>query len=349
MVLAGLFAVLLTANVPEMVIPEGTILPVILNETLNTKKVQEGDPILFSLAEDIRTAGRRGPVLLPRGSSVIGRIVGSKQAGHFIGRSHMDIRLQEIITPTGESYDGITTKIVDIAKKKGEKGEVRADGGIQGPVHRGRDAFFLLFPPTTLFQLLATPKRGPDIVLPVETRLYVKLMTPIYVETAPRVAAVTPAVPLPSAAVPAPAPYQVPVPVAVPQPIQAYSPVVTTNGLDILVSPVALYPDAILRDLFRASQRPFEVIQANIWVHQSRDAYGSLPANGYNDSWDQSVKALTAYPDLLQRLSADVDWMTRLGAVFNTQPVEVLNAVQRQRAQANSLQRSRVTYVATGR
>jgi hypothetical protein len=347
MVLAGLFAVLLTANVPEMVIPEGTVLPVILNETLNTKKVQEGDPILFSLAEDIRTAGRRGPVLIPRGSSVVGKIVMSKQAGHFIGRSHMDIRLQEIITPTGESYDGITTKIVDIAKKKGEKGEVRADGGIQGPVHRGRDAFFLLFPPTTLFQLLATPKRGPDVVLPVETRLLVKLMTPIYVETAPRVAAVAPQVPVPSAAVPAP--IQVPVPVAVPQPIPAYSPAVTTNGLDILVSPVALYPDAILRDLFRASQRPFEVIQANVWVHQSRDAFGSLPPNGYNDNWDQSVKTLTAYPDLLQRLSADVDWMTRLGAVFNTQPVEVLNAVQRQRAQANSLQRSRVTYVAAGR
>ena len=50
-------------------------------------------------------------------------------------------------------------------------------------------AFLLLFPPTALFQLLATPKRGPDVVLPVETRIYVKLMSPIYVETRPSVAA----------------------------------------------------------------------------------------------------------------------------------------------------------------
>src|SRR5689334_10770952 len=183
MLFAGVFAVLLSANVPEMMIPEGTILPVVLNETLNTAKIQDNDPVLFSLADDIRAAGHRGPILIPRGSNVVGRIVMSQRAGHFFGRAQMDIRLQEIVTPTGEVYDGVSTKIVDFAKKKGQKAQVKADGGLQGPVHRERDTFFLLFPPTTLFQLLATPKRGPDVVLPVETRLYVKLMSPIYVET----------------------------------------------------------------------------------------------------------------------------------------------------------------------
>src|SRR5499426_3912284 len=137
MVSAGLFAVLLAA-VPaqEMMIPEGTILPVVLNETLNTAKLQENDPVLFTLAEDIRAAGRRGPVLIPRGSSVVGRIVMTDRAGHFFGRSNMEIRLQEIITPTGEVYDGVSTKIVDVSRKKDQKGEVKADGTLQGPVHR---------------------------------------------------------------------------------------------------------------------------------------------------------------------------------------------------------------------
>src|SRR5438093_2509801 len=191
MLLVGLF-VLAAVPVSEMMIPEGTILPVVLNETLNTAKIQDNDPVLFTLADDIRTAGHRGPVLIPRGSNVVGRIVMSERAGHFFGRSAMDIRLQEIITPTGEVYDGVSAKIVDVGKKKGQKGEVKADGGIQGPVHRERDAFLLLFPPTALFQLLATPKRGPDIVLPVETRLYVKLMTPIYVESTQKVSAAVP-------------------------------------------------------------------------------------------------------------------------------------------------------------
>src|SRR5262249_37713889 len=142
----------------ELMIPEGTILPVVLNETLNTAKVQENDPILLTLADDVRAAGHRGPVLIPRGSNVVGRIVKSDRAGHFIGRAAMDIRVQEIVTPTGVVYDGLSAKIIDIGKKKGQKGEVKADGTVQGPVHRTRDAFFLLFPPTMLFQLLATPK-----------------------------------------------------------------------------------------------------------------------------------------------------------------------------------------------
>ncbi len=344
MLFAGLFAVMLAANT-EVMIPEGTILPIILNETLNTAKIQENDPILFSLADDIRTAGHRGPVLIPRGSSVVGRVVMSDRAGHFIGRSHLDIRLQTIVTPNGSVYDGLSAKIVDVAKKKGEKGEARVDGQLQGPVHRGRDTFFLLFPPTTLFQLLAIPKRGPDIVLPVESRLYVKLMNPIYIETAPsnnRLGEVVPPQFAPPIQAPA-AVAQAPVPVATPQPA------LSANGIEILIAPVALYPDAILRDLFRATTHPLELAQANQWVHQRRDVRGSLPLSGYNETWDPSVKALTAYPDLLQRLTSDVDWLMRLGTVYTVQPVEVMNAVQRMRVQANSFNRPALTAAVGGR
>jgi len=343
MLIAGLFAVLLAADVPEMVIPEGTILPVILNETLNTARVQDNDPVLLSLAEDVRAGGHRGPILIPRGSSVVGRVVRSQRAGHFIGRSQLDVRIQEIVTPAGEVYDGLSAKIIDVAKKKGEKGEVKADGGIQGPVHRGRDAFLLLFPPTTVIQLLLTPKRGPDVVLPVETRLYVKLMSPIYVETRPRVGVNV----LPQS-IPGPPP--IPQTLAGPQPIPQAAPALSSNGLEILVAPVALYPDPILRDLFPASTHPLEIVQANQWVHQNRDAAGSLPPNAYVATWDSSVRALTAYPDLLQRLSADVAWVTRLGATYVAQPSEVMSAVQRLRLQAHSFRTpAGVTAMAAGR
>jgi len=77
MLLAGLFAVMLSAgNVPELMIPEGTILPVVLNETLNTAKVQDNDPVLLSLADDVRAAGHRGPILIPRGSDVVDALSG---------------------------------------------------------------------------------------------------------------------------------------------------------------------------------------------------------------------------------------------------------------------------------
>lgn len=357
MLFAGVLALLFSAGGPD-VVPEGTILPVVLNETLNTAKVQDNDPILFTLVDDVRAAGHRGPVLIPRGSDIVGRIVKTQRAGHFIGRSEMNIVLQEIIAPTGEVYDGVSTKIIDFDKKKGQKGEVKADGGIQGPVHRERDAFLLLFPPTTLFQLMATPKRGPDVVLPVETRLHVKLMSPIYVETAPKLGALSTNLPSPQA-LSAPQPGLLPqsfpqttLPqtvfpqAAVPQPAPPAA--IPANSLDILVAPVALYPDTILRDLFTASSHPFEIAQANQWVHQRRDSTGSLPANGFNAYWDSSVKAMTAYPDLLQRLGTNLDWTTKLGSAFMAQPSEVLGAVQRMRSQATSLRNSNITAIATG-
>src|SRR5213594_4415617 len=113
MLIASFTAILLAAAAPEMMIPPGTILPVILNETLNTAKVQDNDPVLFSLADDVRAGGHRGPVLIPRGSNVVGRVLRSQRAGHFIGRSQMDIGIEEIITPAGDVYDGVSARIID--------------------------------------------------------------------------------------------------------------------------------------------------------------------------------------------------------------------------------------------
>jgi hypothetical protein len=191
----------------------------------------------------------------------VGRVVRTQRAGHFIGRADIDFRIQEIVTPSGLVYDGLTTKIVDIGKHKGEKGEVKANGEIQGPVHRERDTFLLLFPPTTLFQLLATPKRGPDVVIPVETRLYVKLMNPIYIEN--RVAAVTPA----------PAPIAVPAPPPVPR-RSSYS-------IEVLVTPIALYPDTILHQVLVACTHPAQVIEASQWQQRRGSSMGN---------WDISVR-----------------------------------------------------------
>src|SRR5215831_6476532 len=206
MILTFVMAMMMTASAPEMMIPEGTVIPVVLNEKVSTTNVQENDPILFSMADDVRAAGHRGVILIPRGSSVVGRVVRADRAGHFFGRSWMDIRMEKIVTPTGEVYDGITTKVVDINKQKGKKGDIRSDGEIAGPVHRKRDTFFLVFPPTTLFQLMALPGRGPDVVLPPETRMYVKLMTPIYVERQGIAETAPLPMPAPAASVPVPAP-----------------------------------------------------------------------------------------------------------------------------------------------
>jgi hypothetical protein len=164
-------------------------------------------------------------------------------------------------------------------------------------------------------------------------------MNPIYVEQKDEAVRQVPVSrPAAAAAIVPVAPPQLPAQIVpVSQPMAAAVLPVSGNSLEILVSPVALYPDTILRDLFRATSRPYELFQANLWVHQVRDANGSLPPNGYNDSWDPSVKAMTAYPDLLQRLTTDAEWMARLGTTYVAQPVEVMNAVQRVRVRSQSV------------
>jgi hypothetical protein len=130
---------------------------------------------------------------------------------------------------------------------------------------------------------------------------------------------------------------------------QAIAPV-SGNALEILVAPVALYPDTILRDLFLACEHPVDILQANQWVHQYRDASGSLPRAGFNANWNPSVRALTAYPDLLQRMSGDLTWISKVGSAYATQPGDVMTAVQRLRQQANSYRGpTGITAIYTGR
>src|SRR5437870_9451997 len=75
------FSTLLMAEPQGMMGREGIILPVVLNETISTARLQDNDPILFSLADDVRAAGHRGPILIPRGSNVVARVVKSQRAG----------------------------------------------------------------------------------------------------------------------------------------------------------------------------------------------------------------------------------------------------------------------------
>src|SRR5262249_61208901 len=51
---------------------------------------------------------------------------------------------------------------------------------IIGRGHARRDAFALLFPPTTLYQLIRLPARGPKLTIREEEQLVIKLLEPAY-------------------------------------------------------------------------------------------------------------------------------------------------------------------------
>jgi hypothetical protein len=115
-------------------------------------------------------------------------------------------------------------------------------------------------------------------------------------------------------------------------PAQALSP----DQLANLVAPVALYPDSLLSQVLVAATYPLELVEAAQWLQQNRNLRGSqLVEAARQQNWDASIQALVVFPDVVNRLNSDVRWTTDLGNAFLAQQADVMNAVQRLRAQAS--------------
>jgi hypothetical protein len=117
------------------------------------------------------------------------------------------------------------------------------------------------------------------------------------------------------------------------QPAQTLS----SQQLDDLVAPVALYPDPLLGQVLAASTYPVELVEAQQWLKTVNLSGQALTDAAKQQDWDPSVQALVAMPDVLNLLTQDIRWTTDLGNVFLAQQTDVMAAVQRmrQRAQQN--------------
>ncbi len=109
--------------------------------------------------------------------------------------------------------------------------------------------------------------------------------------------------------------------------------------LDALVSPIALYPDALLSQILIASTYPLEVVQADRWLKANKNLQSdAVKAAVDQQSWDDSVKSLVATPEVLDMMSQKLDWTQKLGDAVLAQQPDVMDAIQRLRtkAQANN-------------
>jgi len=128
------------------------------------------------------------------------------------------------------------------------------------------------------------------------------------------------------------APDQAPTPPYQPQ--QAISP----DRLEQMVAPIALYPDNLVSMILAASTYPAQVVAANQWLH----AMGAVPpeqiaaAANSQTSWDPSVKALTAFPQVLDQMAQSLQWTTDLGNAYYNQPQDVMQTIQVMRARAQA-------------
>jgi uncharacterized membrane protein YgcG len=103
------------------------------------------------------------------------------------------------------------------------------------------------------------------------------------------------------------------------------------------VAPIALYPDPLLAQVLMASTYPLEIVEAARWQKDN----ASLKDKALEDAlqqqtWDASVKSLTAFPPVLTMMNDKLDWTQKLGDAFLAQQDDVMVAVQRLRAQAKT-------------
>jgi hypothetical protein len=101
------------------------------------------------------------------------------------------------------------------------------------------------------------------------------------------------------------------------------------EALNQLLAPIALYPDALVALILPASTVPSDLVLAARYIASSGD-----PAQVANQSWDDSVKSLARYPDIVKWMDQNLEWTTQVGDAFLNQPADVMNTIQQLRARA---------------
>ena len=108
--------------------------------------------------------------------------------------------------------------------------------------------------------------------------------------------------------------------------------IMASSQLDQLLGPIALYPDPLIAQILPAATQPGQIAVAYNYLTQGGD-----PNSIDQQPWDSSVKAVAHYPDVLRLLDSSLPWAVELGQAFLDQPNDVMDSIQRLRAQAQAL------------
>src|SRR6516162_9407161 len=141
----------------------------------------------------------------------------------------------------------------------------------------------------------------------------------VYVGPTPVAPAPVPATNTPASSAAAPAPNPAPPP--------SSSAKLSAAELEKLVMPIALHPDPLIAVILPASVYPLEIVQAARFVKDTNN----IPKVD-DQPWDENVKAVAKFPDMIAKMDADLQWTVQLGQAFLDQPKEVMDTIQELRA-----------------
>src|SRR5215813_5308733 len=120
---------------------------------------------------------------------------------------------------------------------------------------------------------------------------------------------------------------QSPAPAATPAPPPSAPAKRSAADLEKLAMPIALYPDQLIAVILPASVYPVEIVQAARFVKDTNN----IPKVD-DQPWDDSVKELAHFPELIAKMSDDLAWTVDLGHAFLDQSKELMDTIQSLRA-----------------
>ena len=127
----------------------------------------------------------------------------------------------------------------------------------------------------------------------------------------------------------------VPLPLLAQPPVAAGS--LSPEELEQIAAPIALYPDALLAQALMAATYPLEVVMAARFARTNPGLKGEALDEALTaQNWDDSVKSLVVFPQVLSMMDEQLAWTQKLGDAFLAQRAELMDAIQRLRARAQA-------------
>jgi type IV secretion system protein VirB10 len=120
-------------------IPGGTHMPLILQNTINTKNARPGDFVYFETTFPVVVENR---ILIPVGSYVRGTVTQVKRPGRVKGRGELHVRFDQLTLPNGYTVN-LAVRLDNAAAGDNEEVD-REEGGIKADSTKGEDVASVL-------------------------------------------------------------------------------------------------------------------------------------------------------------------------------------------------------------
>jgi hypothetical protein len=112
----------------------------------------------------------------------------------------------------------------------------------------------------------------------------------------------------------------------------------TPDALDKLLAPVALYPDQLLSQILLCASEPAKVATLGDWLASNQNLKGSaLQEAAMKAGFDGSYVAIVVFPQVLDMMLSQPDWVRQIGQAFTTDRSSVFASIQRLRGQAQKM------------